>query len=141
MRGDKAFFDTNVLIYAFAKNDARSDVAEALLAAGGIVGVQILNEFVAVAMRKLAMPLEEILEALSALRVLCPSPVPLTIEIHDAALRISGRYGYHIFDSLVIAAALHASCHILYSEDMRDGQVIEGLTLRNPFGSLKGLWT
>ena len=138
MRGDKAFFDTNVLIYAFAKNDARTDAAEALLAAGGIVGVQILNEFVAVALRKLAMPWEEILEALSALRVLCPSPVPLTVEIHDAALEIAGQYGYHIYDSLVIAAALQASCHTLYSEDMRDGQVIEGLTLRNPFGALTG---
>jgi predicted nucleic acid-binding protein len=139
MRGDKAFFDTNVLIYAFATNDARTESAEALLAAGGVVGVQILNEFVAVALRKLAMPWEEVLEALSAIRVLCPSPVPLTVETHDAALRISGRYGYYIYDSLVIAAALQASCRTLYSEDMRDGQVIQGLTLRNPFRDLTGL--
>jgi predicted nucleic acid-binding protein len=44
------------------------------------------------------------------------------------------RYGYYIYDALVIAAALEASCRTLYSEDMRDGQVIEGLTIRNPFG-------
>ncbi|MBZ5619242.1 MAG: PIN domain-containing protein [Acidobacteriia bacterium] len=134
MRGDdRAFFDTNILIYAFAKDDPRTEAAESLLARGGVVGVQILNEFVSVAVRKLAMPWPEVLEALSAIRVLCPSCVPLTIETHDMALRLSGRYRYHIYDSLVIAAALQASCSTLYSEDMRDGQIIEGLTIRNPF--------
>jgi len=133
MKGDTAFFDTNVLIYAFAKDDPRAKIAETLLAGGGVVGVQTLNEFVAVAARKLAMPWAEIQEALSALRELCPSPVPLTLKTHDAALRIAGRYGYHIFDSLVIAAALEARCNTLYSEDMSDGQTIDGLTIRNPF--------
>jgi len=87
MRGDKAFFDTSVLIYVFAKDDPRAETAETLLAAGGVVGAQILNEFVAVALRKLAMPWKEVLEALSALRVLCPSPMPMTVATHDTALR------------------------------------------------------
>jgi predicted nucleic acid-binding protein len=122
-----------VLIYAFAKDDPRAKIAEGLLARGGTIGVQNLNEFVNVAVRKLAMPWKEVVQALGVIRVLCPSPVPLTLRTHDAALRISGRYGYHIYDSLVIAAALEAGCGTLYSEDMKDGQVIEDLTLRNPF--------
>lgn len=133
MKGDTPFFDTNVLIYAFAKDDPRAQIAETLLAGGGVVGVQTLNEFVAVSVRKLAMPWEEVLEALNALRVLCPSPVPLTIETHDTALRIMERYRYHIYDSLVIAAALETGCNILYSEDLRNGQTIEGVTIRDPF--------
>jgi predicted nucleic acid-binding protein len=134
MRGGKeAFFDTNVIIYAFAEDDPRTDAAEALLARGGVLGVQTLNEFVAIAVGKLAMSWEEVLEALSALRTLCPSPVPVTVETHDTALRIAGQYRYHIYDSLVIAAALEASCRTLYSEDMQDGQVIEGLIIRDPF--------
>lgn len=52
---------------------------------------------------------------------------------HEMALRNSGRYGYHIYDALVIAAALETRCATLYSAGMRDGQVIEGLRLRNPF--------
>jgi predicted nucleic acid-binding protein len=132
MRG-KAFFDTNVLLYAFAKDDPRAEVAEKLLAGGGMVGVQTLNEFVAVAVRELAIPWEEILEALRAIRALCPSPVPVTVETHDAALQIVRRHGYHIYDALVIAAALKAGCRTLYSEDMRHGQVIDGLAIRNPF--------
>jgi len=95
--------------------------------------VQTLNEFVAVAVRKLAMPWKDVLEALGALRVLCPSPVPLTVQTHDRALRIAGRYGYRIYASLVVAAALQARCNILFSEDLKDGQVIDGLTIRNPF--------
>ena len=134
MRGEeRAFFDTNVLIYAFAKDDPRAETAQTLLAHGGMAGVQTLNEFVSVAVRKLGMPWPEVLDALRAIRILCPSCVHLTIETHDLALRLSGRYRYHIYDLLMIAAALQASCTTLYSEDMRDGQVIEGLTIRNPF--------
>jgi len=89
MKGEAAFFDSNVLVYAFAKDDRRAEIAEALLARGGVVGVQTLNEFVAVAVRKPAMPWKEVLEALRALRELWPSLVPLTLETHDAALRIA----------------------------------------------------
>ena len=137
MKGDRAFFDTNVLIYAFAKDERRTKIAETLLSGGGVVGVQTLNEFVAVAVRKLAMPWDDVLEALSAIRVLFPSPVPVTVRTHDAALRIARRYGYRIYDSLVIAAALEARCNTLFSEDMKDGQAVEGLTIRDPFREVK----
>ena len=62
-----------------------------------------------------------------------PTPAPLTIETHERAVRIGERYGYSIFDSLIIAAALDVGARTLYSEDMRDGQAIDGLTIRNPF--------
>ena len=133
MRGGKAFFDTNVLIYAFAKDDPRTQVAERLLAGGGVIGVQILNEFASVALRKLSMGWNEAIEALSAIRLLCEPPVPLTLAIHDKALQIAQRHRYNIYDALVVAAALEASCSTLYSEDMHDGQIIEGLTIQNPF--------
>ncbi len=116
-----------------AKTISATAAARKLLAEGGVIGVQTLNEFVAVARRKLGMSWEEVSESSAAIRVLCPSPKPITLDTHEAALRIAARYGYHIFDSLIIAAALEASCSTLYSEDMRDGQAIEGLTIRNPF--------
>jgi predicted nucleic acid-binding protein len=129
----KPFFDTNVVIYAFRKDDPRSQIAETLLASGGTVSVQILNEFAAVARRKLQRSWDEIARALEILRVFCPAPAPLTIEIHEHALKIAERYGYSMFDSLVIAAALEAGSSTLYSEDMQDGQSIDGLMIRNPF--------
>jgi len=130
---DKPFFDTNVILYAFRQDDSRNQIAESLLAAGGALSVQVLNEFVAVTRRKLGKTWEEVRSALDILRVFCPEPVPLTGEIHNRAVAIAERYGYSIFDSLIIAAALHAGANTLYSEDMRDGQVIDGLTIRNPF--------
>ncbi len=135
MKGDRAFFDTNVLIYAFSDNDPRSRAAEALLISGGEICVQTLNEFVSVAVRKLRMPWEDVLASLEALRALFPAPVPITVEVHESALNIAGRYGYRIYDSLIIAAALRARCKTLYSEDLHSGQRIEGLTIRNPFPS------
>lgn len=130
----KAFFDTNVLIYAIGQNGPRGPRAEALLANGGLVGVQMLNEFVSVARRKLRMSWKDVTDALDAIRILCPSPVPITISTHKTALRIAEDHGYGIYDALVVAAALQAGCTTLYSEDLQDGRVFDRkLTIRNPF--------
>ena len=130
----RAFFDTNILVYVVGQKDKRTDRAEALLAGGGIISVQVLNELANVSRKKLRMSWEEIDEALAAIRVLCPSPLPLTVDTHDAGRSIAARYGYSMFDGLIAASALEAECDTLYSEDLQDGQVIEGrLTVRNPF--------
>jgi predicted nucleic acid-binding protein len=130
----RAFFDTNVLIYALAQNDRRSSRAETLLSNGGVISTQVLNEFVSVARRKMQMPWNDIRAALDAILVLCPSPLPITLTLHEAALAIAENSGYGICDALVIAAALETKCRILFSEDLQDGQVIAGqLTIRNPF--------
>ena len=135
----KVFFDTNVLIYAVAQDDPRSTQAAELLASGGLLSVQVLNEFVSVVRRKILMSWSDVTEALDAFRVLCPSPLPITIEMHEAALKIAEKHGYNIYDALVVAAALEAGCATLYSEDFRDGQTIDGqLTIRNPFTRSSG---
>jgi predicted nucleic acid-binding protein len=131
---DTDFFDTNVLIYAMAKNDARASKAEALLAGGGIISVQSLNEFVSVARRKLGMSWKEVKEFLTLICILCPKPVPISHDTHTGALAIAEKYGYSIYDALVASAALEAGCKTLYSEDLQDGQIINRqLTIRNPF--------
>ena len=130
---DKLFLDTDILIYAFSSGDDRTEFARVLLANGATVGVQSLNEFAAVARRKLGMTWKEVSEALAAIQTLCPGPVPVTMELHSEALRLAERYRYTIFDSLIIAAALAASSSLLFSEDLRHGQVIDGLTIKNPF--------
>jgi len=135
----RAFFDTNVLIYAVVHDDPRSTQAEGLLASGGVVSVQILNEFASVARRKILMSWSDVTEALDAFRFLCPSPLPITIETHEAALKIADKHGYNIYDALAVSAALEAGCTTLYSEDLPDGQTIDGqLTIRNPFVGSSG---
>ena len=50
-------------------------------------------------------------------------------------MRIAARYGFHIYDALIVAAVLEAGCTTLYSEDLQQGQVLDGtLTVQNPFG-------
>ena len=128
------FLDTNVLIYAVAKNDPRAAKAEALLASGGIISIQSLNEFVSVARRKLGMPWKEVKEFVDLICILCPDPVPISLDTHKTAVAIAEKYGYSIYDALVASAALEAGCRTLYSEDLQDGQIINRqLTIRNPF--------
>lgn len=78
--GDKPFFDTNVLVYAFCEDDRRKHAARELLAQGGATGVQSLNEFVSVMKSKIRMSWREVLDALAAIRVLCPAPLPVTVK-------------------------------------------------------------
>ncbi len=130
----KDFFDTNVLIYAVAKNDPRAPKADALLAGGGVLSIQSLNEFVSVARRKLGTPWKEVREFLDLICTLCPDLVPISLDTHRGALAIAEKYGYSIYDALIASAALEAGCKTLYSEDLQDGQIINRqLTIRNPF--------
>ena len=131
---DNAFFDTNVFVYAVVQDDPRSQKAGELVAEGGTVSVQVLNEFVDVVRRKADMPWDEVRFAIENIKALCPDPLPITLDTHNEALTIAEKYGYRIYDALIVASALEARCTILYSEDMRDGQVIDHqLTIRNPF--------
>jgi predicted nucleic acid-binding protein len=133
MSGGEDFFDTSVLLHLLSADVAKADRAEELVAIGGAISVQVLNEFVAVASRKLRMPWLEIREVLAQVRAVC-AVVPMSVETHDRAVRIAQRHGLSIYDALIVAAALLADCRTLHSEDMQDGQVFERrLTIRNPF--------
>ena len=127
-----AFFDTNVLLYAVRPEDPRAERARLLLAGGGLISVQALNEFTNVARRKLGQPWGEINEKLGAVRALCEVK-PLSVATHERALALAERYGCQIYDALHLASALENGCSILYTEELQHGQQIEGLTIRNPF--------
>ena len=130
-----AFFDTSVLLYLLSSDTAKSDRVETLLADRGTISVQVLNEFAAVAIRKLKMPLPEVREVLDTIRAVCDVET-VTTETHDRALAIVERYGFSLYDSLLIAAALIADCKVLYSEDLQHGQLIDRqLRVVNPFSA------
>ena len=105
----------------------------ALLEAGGIISVQVLNEFVNVLRRKQRREWQEIEDALGVVKALLDPPRPLTVEVHEAALGIVRNHELSIYDSLIVAAALQAGCPMLYSEDLQHGQTIGRLTIHNPF--------
>ncbi|MEX2050099.1 MAG: PIN domain-containing protein [Steroidobacteraceae bacterium] len=133
MSGAESFFDTSVLLYLLSAEAEKADRIEALLVASGVISVQVLNEFTAVASRKLAMPLADIREVLNTVRAICRTE-PLTVEDHDRAVEIAGGYQFSFYDSVIVASALRAGCGTLYTEDLQHHQVIDRhLTIINPF--------
>ena len=133
MKTDKPFFDSNVLLYLLSEDKHKADRAEAIIALGGVISVQVLNEFASVASRKLAMTYAEIREILATVRAICQTQ-PVTIDTHDLGVDIAERFGFSLYDRLIVSAALQSGCNILYSEDMQHGQEINAqLVIRNPF--------
>ena len=128
----RPFLDTNVLVYALSA-DPRHDRAQGLLADGGTVSVQVLDELVNVLRRKLQRSWPEIEAALTDLGAVLGNPIPLTLAIHQAARWLARDHGFAFHDALIIAAALDAGCDTLLTEDMQDGRQVAGLTIVNPF--------
>lgn len=127
-----AFLDTNVLIYA-QQSGLKGEMARTLLADGGIVSVQVLNEFAAVSARKLGRTWPEIADALADILAVVAPPMPLTLPIHAAARALAAAHGVSFYDALIVAAAQEAGCDILYSEDLQSGRLFGTTRIVNPF--------
>lgn len=129
----KPFLDTNILIYAFARDDRRTGKARELIAAGGRLSVQVLNEFVNVSRRKLQRDWSDIGAFLALVRERVEEPSAITGETHRAALSLAERHRMSFYDSLIIASARLAGPSLLYSEDFQHGRTVEGVRIVNPF--------
>ncbi len=133
MKEASFFFDTNILLYLLSGDNEKASCVEAFVSKGGIISVQVLNEFASVASRKLGMSYAEIREYLVTIRAICDVR-PLTVETHLLGLDIAERYGFSFYDCLIVSAALLADCTTLYSEDMQHGQKVENrIVITNPF--------
>jgi predicted nucleic acid-binding protein len=126
------FFDTNIIVYAFL-DVAKRERALELIASGGIISAQVLNEFTNVARRKRQRDWADIERAVSVLRTRFPDIMPLTADTHAAGLDLARDHGLAFYDALIVAAAIEAGCDTLFSEDMQHSRVIGGLTIVNPF--------
>jgi predicted nucleic acid-binding protein len=128
-----SFFDTDVLLCIASGDAAKADRAEATIAAGGALSVQVLNELTNVARRKMQMSWADTHAFLTVLRDLL-TVHPLTLEIHETGLELAERYGLSTFDAMIAASALHAGCNTLWSEDMQHGMMLDGrVRITNPF--------
>ncbi len=128
-----SFFDTNVLLYLASSETEKADRAEQLLGDGGTVSVQVLNEFANVARRRMALSWVETRSFLASVRGLLDI-VPVTLEVHETGLVLAERYGFSVYDALIVAAALISDCDVLWSEDFQHGLRIDRrLRVVNPF--------
>ncbi|MEQ8964362.1 MAG: PIN domain-containing protein [Azospirillaceae bacterium] len=130
MRGD--FFDTNVVLYLL-DDGPKADTAERLLGSGGTISVQVLNEALVNCIRKARMSWDEAAAFLDGIRSIC-HVVEKTTEVHDIGRALGARYGFSVYDAMIVSAALVSDCGTLYSEDMQDGLLVERtLRIANPF--------
>jgi predicted nucleic acid-binding protein len=134
MSGVDSFFDTSVLLYLLSADSAKADRVEQLLESRGTISAQVLNEFAAVALRKLKMSVNEVREVLDGIRSVC-SVEPVSVLTHERGLAIHERYRFSFYDSVLVASALIAGNKVLFSEDMQHAQLIDDqLRILNPFG-------
>ncbi|GHU05636.1 twitching motility protein PilT [Betaproteobacteria bacterium] len=133
---DRVFFDTNILVYAFASNDdPRCRVASGLIEAHDsvVVSVQVLNEFYAVMTGKQKIPHRDVARYVQSL-IDNFSVVSLRAETVKLALKLKPACAFSWWDSLILASALESGASFLFTEDMQNGQWIENrLHIVNPF--------
>ncbi|MDR1966756.1 MAG: PIN domain-containing protein [Synergistaceae bacterium] len=137
MNAERAFLDTNLFVYLYSETDPakRERAFAAINTFDRVVSTQVLNEFCSVALRKLLHPIQAVKTSVGEIRETCRLAAINDTTIMKA-LDIHEKYGYSFYDSLIIASALEQKCRYLLSEDMNDGQVIEGqLTIVNIFSS------
>lgn len=139
---DKAFFDTNVLVYAFDSSEpGKSAIAKKLIHDFGsdgnlAVSTQVLQEFY-VTVTKVGRSLLAHEDAEEIVNDFAEFPlVQVDKKIISRAMRRHRNKVFSFWDALIVEAALQSGCKELLSEDMQDGLVIESLTIRNPFGSI-----
>ena len=118
-----AFWDTNIFVYAFIAGP-KQQTARTVLRSGGVISVQVLNEFANVMTKKMRQPWTEVERFLSVIRVRFPTAAPVTIETHAAAVALARDHSIAFYDALILASALSAHCATLYSEDFQHGSMI-----------------
>ena len=127
-----AFIDTNVLVYAQGTG-AKSETARQVVLAGGVISVQVLNEFAAVLRRKFRLEWEAVADALGDARAALGPVRPLDVEVHSRAVALARSHDFSFYDALIVASALGAGCDRLLTEDLQSGRRIAGMTIVNPF--------
>ena len=126
------FLDTNVILYLL-DDGPKAEIAENLLMRGGMISVQVLNEALVNCRRKAGMSWEEAGMFLDGIRRLCPV-LDLTAETHVIGRAVGARYGFSVYDAIIVASALQGGCRLLHTEDMQDGLLVEDrLRIVNPF--------
>jgi predicted nucleic acid-binding protein len=127
------FLDSNIVLYLASEDLAKADRAQELVAEGGTISVQVLNEIANVLLRKMGLSWAETRTFLATIRGLLKVE-SITIEVHEVGIDLAERYQLSVYDSMIVSAALSAECDILLSADLQDGLLISGrLRVLNPF--------
>jgi predicted nucleic acid-binding protein len=131
------FVDSNVLIYAVDRSNPKKHEAARLWrselwnSGRGRISFQVLQEFYANVDRK--WPAERKHVQAEIRNLMTWQPVAVDAAMLEDAWRIQARYKISFWDSLIVAAAKTASCRYLLTEDLQEGQEMDGVVVVNPF--------
>jgi predicted nucleic acid-binding protein len=133
-----AFLDTNVLLYAISdvpEEAAKRDRARALIDGGDIsLSVQVLQEFYEQATKTHRRWAISPAAAQAMIGTWRRFPVQeTTLALLDLGFEIQRRHRFSFWDCMILAAAKAQGCDILWSEDMQDGRIVDGVRVANPF--------
>lgn len=131
---DRIFLDSNIIVYAFSKSEPeKREIARNLWCQPGAwVSTQVVNEVANVLIRKFRLPIADV--SLVIDQIIRTLPIlTVDVEIIRKAFAIANRHPHSYFDALMLAAASHLRCHILYSEDLHHNCVLFGVHIINPF--------
>ena len=135
----KIFLDTNLIVYANDTRNARKQaraielVAATIREGTGVISTQVMQEYAMVAGGKLRQDPDAILRQLLLLESL--EVVQITPALIRRALELQFRYQIDYWDAGILAAAEHAQCHLLWSEDLNPGQLYATVRVENPLAA------
>ena len=134
---DRIFIDSNIFVYSLdGSEEYKQTRAGSILARlspdKGVISTQVLQEFFNVATTKLKCPKSNAKELVQSISESFPVHKNSVFDILNA-IEISIKTGFSFWDSLIISAAIAENCDTLYSEDLNDGQIVESVTIKNPF--------
>jgi predicted nucleic acid-binding protein len=133
---DRVFLDTNILVYLYSKDEGKKrDAAYRIVNFNDcLASTQILNEACNVWYKKYNLHKAQIIKYLDEIEIICDEILLIQRKTINLALSIKDRYGYAYYDCLMLASALEANCASIYTEDLSDGQLVDGrLRIVNPF--------
>jgi len=133
-----AFVDTNVLIYAVSRRPEEQEKrsrAWGLIDEGGLaLSVQVLQEFYAQATRPGRDDRMSERDAADFIARWRRFPVQeTTLALLDRGFELQRRHKFNFWDCMIVAAALAQGCDTLWTEDMQDGRIVEGMRIADPF--------
>ena len=135
----KIFIDTNVLVYAYDLGAGKKEgVTSEILALlwthrTGIVSTHVLQELFVSLTQKVKSPVTH-----ETARGIISDFLFWHLVVNDGksilrAIDLQKKYHFSFWDSLIVQAAVTARADFLLSEDFQHGQVIETVTVVNPF--------
>lgn len=136
----RSFIDTNVLIYAEARDEpvkqrAALDLLKQLFEDNtGVLSTQVLQEYCNVALKKLKLPPQhvraqmDVFEQFEVIQV-TPAIIRTGLDLHQTR-------SLAFFDAIIVASAQTAGCAVLLSEDLNAGEIMAGVRMVNPFANL-----